>query len=255
MQATNLPLHAGGIVWVLLPTAQHVNLPACFPHCPFNAEHQAVNSNSQVINLTRLGIKQKSTVNLMCYGHMICNRCSGVSRNLKKKGGGAQFIAKPAGPNIVKSKKKGRHALRLSFIRISPLLCAFVCMGGGGATPSLGSLLRCLKVLESYHRIVMPSSTALLQNCRGRFDLRLEPIAFDLCTGRLLTQRTNLLDGCYHGCLYNSRLSTGDFWYAARIKSHLHHARDIMLKRVTSDGIHLRGLAPGQHNSEEMSPR
>ena len=59
---------------------------------------------------------------------------------------GAQFKAKPAGPDVVKSKKKvitlaavqystqsqvkrkkGQHTLRLFCKRISPLLCAFVC--------------------------------------------------------------------------------------------------------------------------------
>ena len=44
--------------------APQVNLPACSPHCPFNAERQAgeaVNSNFKVIGLTRLGIKTQST--------------------------------------------------------------------------------------------------------------------------------------------------------------------------------------------------
>ena len=36
----------------------------------------------------------------------------------------------------------------------------------------------------------------------------------------------------------------------------LHYTRDITApKRVTSGGIHLRGLAPGQHSSEETSQR
>ena len=47
------------------PTAQQVNLPACSPHCPFNAERQAgieaVNTNVKVIGLTRLGIEPQST--------------------------------------------------------------------------------------------------------------------------------------------------------------------------------------------------
>ena len=46
------------------PTAQQVNLPACFPHCPFNAKRQAgeaVNTYAKVIDLTRLGIKPEST--------------------------------------------------------------------------------------------------------------------------------------------------------------------------------------------------
>ena len=48
---------------MLFPMAQ-VNLPACSPHCPFNAERQAgeaVNTNYKVIGLTRLGIKTQST--------------------------------------------------------------------------------------------------------------------------------------------------------------------------------------------------
>ena len=47
------------------PMAQEVNLPACSPHCLFNAERassrEAVNTNFKVIGLTRLGIKPKST--------------------------------------------------------------------------------------------------------------------------------------------------------------------------------------------------
>ena len=38
-----------------------------------------------------------------------------------------------------------------------------------------------------------------------------------------------------------------------KIKSNLHHTRDITPKRVTSGGIHLRGSAPGQHSSEDSS--
>ena len=34
---------------------------------------------------------------------------------------------------------------------------------------------------------------------------------------------------------------------------HLHYLRGITPKRVTSSGIHLRSLAPGQHSSEETS--
>ena len=37
--------------------------------------------------------------------------------------------------------------------------------------------------------------------------------------------------------------------------STLHHTRGVASKRVTSDGIHLRSLAPGQHSSEETSQR
>ena len=36
-------------------------------------------------------------------------------------------------------------------------------------------------------------------------------------------------------------------------KSNLHYTRGITPKRVTSGGAHLRGLAPGLHNSEETS--
>ena len=38
-------------------------------------------------------------------------------------------------------------------------------------------------------------------------------------------------------------------------KLNLHYTRGIASKRVTSDGIHLRGSAPGQHSSEETSHR
>ena len=38
-----------------------------------------------------------------------------------------------------------------------------------------------------------------------------------------------------------------------RIKSNLHYSRGVTSKRVTRGGIHLRGLAPGQHSSEETS--
>ena len=45
------------------PTAQQVNLPACSPHCPFDAEGQAGSCEYlfEVIGLTRIGIKPKST--------------------------------------------------------------------------------------------------------------------------------------------------------------------------------------------------
>ena len=39
------------------------------------------------------------------------------------------------------------------------------------------------------------------------------------------------------------------------VKSNLHYTRRITPKRVTSCGSHLRGLAPGQHSSEETSQR
>ena len=38
-------------------------------------------------------------------------------------------------------------------------------------------------------------------------------------------------------------------------KSYLHYTRGITLKRITSGGIHLRGLALGQHSSEETLQR
>ena len=38
-------------------------------------------------------------------------------------------------------------------------------------------------------------------------------------------------------------------------KSNLHYTRGITLKRVTSDGTHFCGLAPGQQSSEETSQR
>ena len=41
----------------------------------------------------------------------------------------------------------------------------------------------------------------------------------------------------------------------SKIKSNLHYTRRITPKRVTSCGAHLRGLAPGQHSSEETSQR
>ena len=42
---------------------------------------------------------------------------------------------------------------------------------------------------------------------------------------------------------------------ASNQKSNLHYTRRITPKRVTSCGAHLRGLAPGQHSSEETSQR
>ena len=45
------------------PTAPQVNLPACSSHCPFDAERQAGSCECliEIIGLTRLGIKPKST--------------------------------------------------------------------------------------------------------------------------------------------------------------------------------------------------
>ena len=39
------------------------------------------------------------------------------------------------------------------------------------------------------------------------------------------------------------------------LKKSNHYIRDITAKRVTSGEVHLRGLAPGQHSSEETSQR
>ena len=36
-------------------------------------------------------------------------------------------------------------------------------------------------------------------------------------------------------------------------KLKFHYTRGITTKRVTNAGVHLRGLAPGQHSSEETS--
>ena len=49
---------------VPFPRVQHVNLPACSPHCSFRIEassRKAVNTNFQVIGLIRLGIKPAPT--------------------------------------------------------------------------------------------------------------------------------------------------------------------------------------------------
>ena len=50
----------------VFPTAQQVNLPTCFSHCPVVAERQAglreaVNTNFKAIDLTGFGIKPVST--------------------------------------------------------------------------------------------------------------------------------------------------------------------------------------------------
>ena len=72
------------------------------------------------------------------------------------KGGGAHFEAKLSQPDIVMGKK-GHHARRLSFLRISPLLSAFACDGGvGGArgtsAPSLGAPLTSSHILDMWTR-------------------------------------------------------------------------------------------------------
>ena len=41
----------------------------------------------------------------------------------------------------------------------------------------------------------------------------------------------------------------------SKLKSNLHYTRRVTPKRVTSGGAHLRGLAPGQHSTEETSQR
>ena len=61
LPAISLPPQDEGIPLSAFPTAQQVNLPSCFLHCPFNAERQAGNTNFIVIGLTRLGIKPEST--------------------------------------------------------------------------------------------------------------------------------------------------------------------------------------------------
>ena len=46
---------------VSFPTAHQESLPAYSPHCPFNAERQAVNTKFRVFSLIRLGIEPEST--------------------------------------------------------------------------------------------------------------------------------------------------------------------------------------------------
>ena len=41
------------------------------------------------------------------------------------------------------------------------------------------------------------------------------------------------------------------FFFLIKSKFNLHYTSGITWKRVTSGGAHLRGLAPGQHSSEE----
>ena len=53
---------------------------------------------------------------------------------------------------------------------------------------------------------------------------------------------------------YRSGLCSGSVKYINQ-KSNLHYTRRITSNRVTSGGVHLRGLAPGQHSSEETSQR
>ena len=51
--------HLATLPEVPFPTARQVNLPACSPRCPFNAERQAGSCEYQ-IGLTQLGIKLES---------------------------------------------------------------------------------------------------------------------------------------------------------------------------------------------------
>ena len=48
---------------------------------------------------------------------------------------------------------------------------------------------------------------------------------------------------------------TPKIWLVRNKKSNLHYTRDITPKLVSSGGVHLRGLAAGQHSSEETSPQ
>ena len=67
---------------------------------------------------------------------------------------------------------------------------------------------------------------------RDGFDSRLDAIAFAIYTGWLLTGRTQ-----------------------AHSQSDLHYTRGVTPKRAISGGVHLRGVVPGQHSSEETSQR
>ena len=49
--------------------------------------------------------------------------------------------------------------------------------------------------------------------------------------------------------------SLNHYYFISNQKLNHHYARGITRKRVTSGGVHLRGLAPGQRNSEKMSQR
>ena len=78
-------------------------------------------------------------------------------------------------------------------------------------------------------------------------------------TGWLLTRRVqahfavSLNDG-WILVQYNLKI-TFVSEYQIKSKSNLHYTRRITPKRVTSCGAHLRGLAPGQHSSEETLQR
>ena len=69
--------------------AQQVDLPACFPQCPFNVEPQAgreaVNTNFQVIDWTRLGIKPEQAAPaaaLLPLGHLDCQKLISLYKNM-----------------------------------------------------------------------------------------------------------------------------------------------------------------------------
>ena len=53
--------------------------------------------------------------------------------------------------------------------------------------------------------------------------------------------------------LYLWRLGFAFAWFDSRKKSNLHYTRGNTLKRVSSGGAHLRGLAPGQHSPKETA--
>ena len=56
--------------------------------------------------------------------------------------------------------------------------------------------------------------------------------------------------------LFGNRLFTILLSYNIKTKkSNLHHTRGLKPKRVTSDVAPFRGLAPGQHSSDETSQR
>ena len=62
---------------------------------------------------------------------------------------------------------------------------------------------------------------------------------------------------CQSDCLYARTEPVIKNLISLAFKSicNLHHTRGITPKRVSSGGVHLRDLAPGQHSSEETSLR
>ena len=71
-------------------------------------------------------------------------------------------------------------------------------------------------------------------------------------TNRTDDYNPELSDISYHP---NVSQEEGGILPVKKSKSNLHYTRGITPKRVTSGGAHLRGLAPGQHSSEETSQR